>query len=97
MKEEDEKRIKREKTNIDILKYHNNYIKNITNKMKEIKIIFDNRLYCEKINVGNLSERHDKFIINLINVLEKDYNYFNSKLQEENNLITEKPPECKSQ
>lgn len=75
IKEENEKKTCREKTNIDVLKYHNNYINNVIKEMKKIKIIFDNRLFDEINNINNLTKRHDKFIIDTINMLAKDYNH----------------------
>lgn len=75
IKEENEKKTCREKTNIDVLKYHNNYINNIIKEMKKIKIIFDNRLFDEINNINNLTKRHDKFIIDIINMLVKDHNH----------------------
>lgn len=71
--EDNKIKVNREKKNIEVLKFHNNYINKIIEQMKKIKIIFDNRLYSEISDIKNLSQRHDKFILDLISILGNNY------------------------
>lgn len=100
MKEENDKKTERERQNIEVLKYHNNYINNIKNEMNKQKKIDENRFLNEIIvSDRNLILKHESFIFKLINELTKDHNYL--KLQDDNlktPTIHEQPdetPQCK--